>query len=291
MASLEQLYNDQRQEIFPKSIATGVQMASTNLATKTAEDCILDLYAKYDEVTGIQQQKNNITIETKYCRLTSKNKDDAINVLDSEWSDSFTLPDSLKPYTWKRTKFKFSETDATPVTIYEIIAADVSEKTQTIYYASYGAQQPEIKLPVTGDYDEDGNPILDENKINQDDFLPEGWSFIPISISAQAPNVYMVTRTKKDAKWGDYSPIAQFGKWAYDSVIVLKYAITGLNDPEPDLESASDNPGSDWMDSVSDLSSDFTGKIWQINATSVNGVLSLVNNKIWSGPNLISIVK
>ena len=277
-----QLYNKDKAAIFPNTKATNVDMTNGNYTGQTAESCIIDLYAKYGQLSGLDEQKNQIEVTVAYTLSVEKTNGDWL--VQANWGNDFQLPNSSKPYAWKRTQFKF-EGDPSPKTFYEIIAADVAEKTQTIYYATNNTETPEIVYPL-----KDGKE--DTNEIQKNNFIPEGWSKDPISISATQPNVYMATRIKKEGVWEKFSAVVQFGKWAYDSIIVLKYAVTeGLDSEAPELDEVNPtNPGEAWSETIN-IDSDFTGKIWQITATSVNGVLSLVNNRIWSGPNLISIIK
>ena len=277
-----QLYNKDKSMIFPNTKATNVDMVNTTYSGRNTEDCIIDLYNKFGQLSGADEQKNQIEITVDYTLSTEKTKGDWL--VQISWSSDFQLPTSSNPYAWKLTQFMFDENDPNPKIFYEIVAADIAEKTQTIYFATNNTTTPKIEYPMVEDK-------KDTNEIQKDTFVPDGWSKDPISISATQPNVFMATRVKKEGIWEDFSDVVQFGKWAYDSIIVLKYATTGLNDNAPDVNRDNTEPGNDWKDIVDIDSNNFTGKIWQISATSVNGVLTLADNKIWSGPNLISIIK
>ena len=56
----------------------------------------------------------------------------------------------------------------------------------------------------------------------------------------------------------------------------------------PELNSEAVNPGDHWKETNNE---EFTGYLWIITATSVNGVLNAKNKIIWNGPNLMSVVK
>lgn len=79
----------------------------------------------------------------------------------------------------------------------------------------------------------------------------------------------MSTRTKKDGKWGKFSTPAQYGRWAYNSDVVFKYQITSTNEI-PKLSKSEEDPGDLWVDFNNKM---FTGFLWMINATAVNGQL------------------
>lgn len=286
-----QLYDHNKNMIYPNSVATSVYMENVNFNKQTVENCIIELYGKYDEISGLQQQKDNIIIEVAYCRLKSKNESDAID--STSWDKNYILPNSDNPYTWKRTTFKTSAADTNPKIIYEIVAADVVERTQTIYLAPSSNTKIEIVYPTIG-VDEQGKDILNENLIQKDDWIPstptgETWKLELMELSAVTPEIYSATRVKKDGKWGLYSTPVRIAKWTFDSIIKLKYKTTGLNEtPEFD---ATDKTLDSWDDFIN-ISDDFVGKVWMVSATFVNGAaVKNTDGDFWSGPNLISIIK
>lgn len=274
MATGTQLYNKSKEKIYPITDATVVDCSASGKASKVHDD-IADLYAQISKLTGDEEAANNIIITVHYKRSTSKIQSDITP--DTGWSTSFISPTSDYPYTWKRTVISYKG-DSNAKTIYEIVASANAEITQTIYRAVSDNSQPIISYinPTTGKEDEH---LYDTS-------IPQYWSEEPVSVSASAPNVFMSTRTKKDGKWGKFSVPAQYGRWAYDSNIVFKYQVTNTNDI-PELDKAGENPGDLWVDSNNEM---FTGFLWMINATAVNGQLQEYNDVIWNGPNLMSIV-
>jgi hypothetical protein len=176
-------------------------------------------------------------------------------------------------------------------TIYEIVSADVTEIRQNIYCAKSTTDSPVIKYPTL--VDGYGNPILDEDNKEQDDLtafdnaLPTGWSETPVSISPATPYVFMSTRKRVDGLWERFSEPAQFGRWAYDSLMEIRYTVTSTS-TAPSVNSTSDSPGTIWS---TNPPTSFTGYMWAIFGTSVNGVINADESGIrWKGPSLMAIV-
>jgi hypothetical protein len=57
----------------------------------------------------------------------------------------------------------------------------------------------------------------------------------------------MSSRVRKEGKWGEYSKPTLFGKWAYDSVVEIRYATTTTFD-KPTLSEGGINPGNHWYE-------------------------------------------
>jgi hypothetical protein len=100
-------------------------MEAGSFNKQSAESCIIDLYDRISELSGLQQQKNNIIIEVSYCRTKDDKEESAV---DAKWEVNFTLPDSNYPYAWKKTVIKTSVADSDPKVFYEIVAADIAER-------------------------------------------------------------------------------------------------------------------------------------------------------------------
>lgn len=269
-----QLYNKTKEKIYPLSDASVINCDAATVGSTVHKD-IADLYEQISKLTGDEEAASNIIITVHYKRSKSKIQSDITP--DTGWSTSFISPTSDYPYTWKRTVISYKGDDNAK-TIYEIVASSNAEITQTIYRAVSDNSQPIISYidPSTGK----------ENEHLYDNSIPQYWSETPVSVSASAPNVFMSTRRKIDGAWEKFSVPAQYGRWAYDSNVVFKYQVTNTNDI-PELEQASENPGDLWVDSNTKI---FTGFLWMINATAVNGQLQEYNDVIWNGPNLMSIV-
>lgn len=269
-----QLYNKSKEKIFPITDASVVDCGASGKSSTVHED-IAELYSKISEITGDQEAASNIIINIAYKRSRSNYRGDIID--DSGWGVSFINPTSDYPYTWKRTEITYRGA-TTSNTTYEIVASANAEITESIYIALPNGQEPII-------YPED-----DYGNINytlyDDGSIPNLWSRVPQSISASAPNAFISTRVKKDGKWGQFSPPAQYGRWAYDSNIVIKYQVTSTSEV-PTLNAEEVLPGENWVDSNTKL---FKGFLWMITATAVNGQLQKYNNVIWNGPNLMSAI-
>lgn len=288
-----QLYNKAQQQINPITEASVVTSKASGSLSDVETD-LKTLYNKVSELQGDKELSSNIIVDIKYCLSNSKEESEIKQM--TTWSDIFELPTYEKPYLWKKTIFTYKGADAEEIlnTTYEIVATNLFEETETIYAASSTTSVPKIEYPVLTDgY---GEPILDEDGNEQedltafDDKIPKDWSEIPISISSATPNVYMSVRKRVNGLWERYSNPVQFGRWAFDSQLELRYQVTS-NSNVPELERNVADPEG-W---VSAINTEFTGYLWMITATSVNGVLNAttVNNEqvIWNGPNLISIVK
>lgn len=269
-----QLYNKPKEKIYPITDATVVDCDASGKSSTVHED-IAELYSKISEITGDQEAASNIIINIAYKRSKSNYKGDI--TADTGWGTSFINPTSDYPYTWKRTEITYKGATAGNIT-YEIVASANAEITETIYIALPNGREPII-------YPENDKGEIDYT-IYDDGSIPDLWSRIPQPISASAPNAFLSSRTKKDGKWGEFSPPAQYGRWAYDSNIVIKYQVTGTSEM-PSLEAGEIEPGENWVDSNTKI---FKGFLWMITATAVNGQLQKYDNIIWSGPNLMSAI-
>lgn len=274
MATGTQLYNKSKQKIYPITDATVVDSNASG-SNSTVYNNLVELYAQISKLTGDEEAANNIIITVHYKRSKSKIQSDITP--DTGWSTTFISPTPSYPYTWKRTVITYKG-DTAANTLYEIVASANAEITQTIYRAVSDNSQPTISYinPATGK----------EDLHLYDDSIPYLWSETPVSVSASAPNVFMSSRRKIEGEWEKFSTPAQYGRWAYDSNIVFKYQVTSTNDI-PLVAKDSEDPGELWLDSNTEV---FTGFLWMINATTVNGQLQKYDDVIWNGPNLMSIV-
>ena len=289
MAEGTQLYNFEKKQINPITDATVVNTEASG-TKETVEKNLKDLWKAISELTGDAEASENIIVKVGYAFSNSRNINE---IKDLAWTDTFELPNNGETYIWKKTEFTYKGNTNDANTIYEIVYADLAERTQTIYKATSTGTSPKIEYPVLTDgY---GEPILDEDGNQQedlsafDDKLPEGWLETPVSISPASPYVFMAVRKRIEGKWDRYSdPPAQFGRWAFDSQLELRYAYT-TDGSVPEFIANADNPGGIWSTSAP---TDFTGKLWMITATSVNGVINADSEGIrWRGPNLMSIIQ
>lgn len=282
------VYNKDQQQIYPVSHAE-VVISNASGSKSDVEDNLIKLWKKVSELSGDQEAASNIMVVVTYCKTNTRDESEVRKL--SSWSDSFELPDSERPYVWKKTLYTYKGDTAKLNEIYEIVATDIAEKIQNIYIARSTGVAPVITYPILTDgY---GDPILDSEGNTQEDLtafdkkLPEGWSETPVSIGPATPYVFISTRKRVEGLWKRYSEPAQYGRWAFDSQLELRYTITSGD--KPAVNTTSDDPGSQWS---SDTPDSFTGKMWMITATSVNGVLnSNENNVRWHGPHLMSIIQ
>lgn len=282
------VYNKDQQQIYPVSHAE-VVISNASGSKSDVEDNLIKLWKKVSELSGDQEAASNIMVVVTYCKTNTRDESEVRKL--SSWSDIFELPDSERPYVWKKTLYTYKGDTAKLNEIYEIVATDIAEKIQNIYIARSTGVAPVITYPILTDgY---GDPILDSEGNTQEDLtafdkkLPEGWSETPVSIGPATPYIFISTRKRVEGLWKRYSEPAQYGRWAFDSQLELRYTITSGD--KPAVNTTSDDPGSQWS---SDTPDSFTGKMWMITATSVNGVLNSDENNVrWHGPHLMSIIQ
>lgn len=301
-----QLYDADRQELFPITDANVVKSKADGSET-SVEKCLLSIFGKLSELDGAESATSNIIVKVEYCKTNTKKREE---ISDQGWSENFVLPDLKNPYVWKRTTFTYKgDTTGTINQVLEISVTDISEKTQTIYTTKGTDEQPII--PYTkklqdglGNYIKpDGRPLDPEEEpypdlTQYDDKLPDDWSETPISIGPGNPYVFMAVRhmntpkqikEDQEGKWDMFSTPALFGRWAYDSKLETRYATTAIEEPAPKFDNKNQVPGEAWS---SKPVTDFTGKLWMITATSVNGNIQDDTAGIkWSGPYLMAIIK
>lgn len=279
-----QLYNKDKQEIYPISKAEAI-LTEASGESSNVEECLADLYRRTTPEGDIEAT-NNIKVKIQYCRTDTKEESEVKE--KDNWQDFFSLPNQENPYVWKKTSFSYSgesQEDQDLKTTYEIVASDTAQIIQNIYIARSTGKAPIIEYPkVTGP---DGEPTEEDDLSAFDNSLPEGWSETPVSVSPATPYVFMSTRKRVDGQWERYSEPAQFGRWAFDSQLELRYTVTSSE--VPSVDKSNDNPGEQWTTNAQD---DFTGKLWMITATSVNGVLNKDDNgNKWFGPHLIAKIQ
>ena len=293
MATGTQLYDKEKVKIYPYSKAELINTSGGSAVNNinNVEDCLADLYTTIAKILGDEEAVNTIRYIVTYCRLSSKTLADAEHA--TNWSESFILPTAEAPYVWKKTVITYAGAAEDEKQIfYEIVASDIAEKYQTIYKASSSGSTPEIYYPVKRDpitgaeiEDDKGNKVL--NLEWYDNKLPDGWLETPQPISPSFPYVFMSTRKRIEGKWEKFSDPAQFGRWAFDSQLELRYQVT--QGAVPDVSNKEDNPGEAWLNNAP---TEFTGKLWMITATSVNGVINSDAEGVkWRGPNLLAIIQ
>ena len=284
-----QLYDSESQAIYPNTQADAVSVNIDNKDINNVQSAIQDLYQQVANKNGDQAAVSNLTFEISY--LVSNISD--VNQIKNEkqWSGTFQLPDSNKPYAWKRTIIGYTGIEeADRKSVYEIVIADIAEINQSLYIAIDNTKTPRIYYPQA--YREDNThydnlqasikSIIAETKKKDSSMI---WSESPVSISASAPYGYVATRIRKNGTWTEFA-IGLNSKWSYDSKMIVKYTYT-TSSSSPSINRKQDNPGNNWADQVTG-----TGYLWMITATRVSTNYAKDDSEnIWSAPQLISVTQ
>lgn len=271
-----QLYNKDRDPIYPVGIDEYIS-SSTIYGTTNVQEALSYLNDKVSTLSGDALAVTSIRVEIAYARTYISNQA-SIEVATSadgvNWTLNFQKPNAENPYTWKRTIFKVGT--STEKRSYEIVATTMQEKVQTLYLVT-NVDKSEIKLPLV-------NASGDIENYNS-------WELKPQSINAYYPDLYITTRTMTDGKWGDFSTPAQYGKYARDSQLLIRYKLTNLEDSDTPTVNKQMLEPTGWS-LKSPVNSNTTGKLWIITATAIGGSPTPYDgNEIWSDPNLISIIR
>lgn len=284
-----QLYDSESQAIYPNTQADAVSVNTDKTDINNVQSAIQDLYTQIAKVNGDQAAISNLTFEISY--LVSNISDAEQIKNEKQWSGTFQLPDSNKPYAWKRTILGYTGiADADRKSVYEIVTADIAEISQSLYIAMDNTKPPTIYYPQA--YREDNThydnlqasitSIIEETK-KKDSSMK--WSESPVSISASAPYGYVATRIRKNGTWTRFV-IGLNSKWSYDSKMVVKYALTQSNS-SPEIDRTNQDPGNNWSDQVTGA-----GYLWMTTATKVSTNYALDDSGyIWSPPQLISVIQ
>ena len=284
-----QLYDSESQAIYPNTQADAVSVNTGKTDINNVQSAIQDLYKQVANKNGDQAAISNLTFEISY--LVSNISDTEQIKNEKQWSNTFQLPTTNKPYAWKRTVIGYTGiAEADKKSVYEIVIADIAEINQSLYIAMDNTKTPRIYYPQA--YKEDDTPydnlqasitnIIDETKKKDNSMI---WSESPVSISASAPYVYVATRIRKNGTWTEFV-IGLNSKWSYDSKMIVKYTYTPSSS-SPSIDRTKDNPGDIWKDQVTG-----TGYLWMITATRVSTNYAQDDSgNIWSEPQLISVIQ
>lgn len=287
-----QLYDSESQAIYPNTQADAVSVNIDNKDINNVQSAIQDLYQQVANKNGDQAAVSNLTFEISYLVSNISDVNQIKNLDENQWRKTFQLPDTNKPYAWKRTIIGYTGiADADRKSVYEIVTADIAEINQSLYIAMDNTKPPIIYYPQ--EYREDNTPydnlqasiksIIEESKNNKDN--PMVWSESPVSISASTPYGYVATRIRKNGTWTRFV-IGLNSKWSYDSKMVVKYTYTESNS-SPEIDRTNQDPGNKWVDQA-------TGKgyLWMITATKVSTNYAQDDSGyIWSPPQLISVTQ
>ena len=286
-----QLYDSESQAIYPNTQADAVSVDTNKTDINNVQSAIQDLYQQVANKSGDQAAVSNLTFEISYLVSNISDVNQIKNVDGKQWSGTFQLPDSNKPYAWKRTIIGYTGiADADRKSVYEIVIADIAEISQSLYIAVNTTKLPIIYYPQA--YREDNThydnlqasitSIIAETKKQDSSMI---WSESPVSISASAPYGYVATRIRKNGTWTKFV-IGLNSKWSYDSKMIVKYARTPSNS-SPEIDRTNKDPGSEWKDQVTG-----TGYLWMITATRVSTNYAQDDSGyIWSPPQLISVIQ
>lgn len=284
-----QLYDSDSQAIYPNTQADAVSVNTGKTDINNVQSAIQDLYKQVANKNGDQAAISNLTFEISY--LVSNISDTEQIKNEKQWSNTFQLPTTNKPYAWKRTVIGYTGiAEADKKSVYEIVIADIAEINQSLYIAMDNTKTPRIYYPQA--YKEDDTPydnlqasitnIIDETKKRDNSMI---WSESPVSISASAPYGYVATRIRKNGTWTEFV-IGLNSKWSYDSKMIVKYTYTPSSS-SPSIDRTKDNPGDIWKDQVTG-----TGYLWMITATRVSTNYAQDDSgNIWSEPQLISVIQ
>lgn len=236
------IFNKDNKQIYPISCAEFITSnASGN--ESNVEDDLKSLFEQVSDLSGSSEAVNNIIIKIHYLPADTA-KESEIKLSTRQWSDTFELPTEENPYIWKRTKFTFQGADESQgITIYEIVASDVSIIIQNIYTRTEGITPViEYQQKRDGDgnllyIDSNGNETTvgtpdkspkaydynyywngaPANKLNSLPPPPEGqsytWTDYPQDISLSFTSVFMSRRIRQEGKWKPFSTPAQYGQW------------------------------------------------------------------------------
>lgn len=286
-----QLYDSESQAIYPNTQADAVSVNTGEKDINNVQLAINDLYQQVANKNGDQAAISNLTFEISYLVSNISDVNQIKNLDENQWRKTFQLPDTNKPYAWKRTVIGYTGiADADKKSVYEIVTADIAEISQSLYIATNNTKPPTIYYPQA--YTEDNTPynnlqasitsIITETTKKDSSMV---WSESPVSISAVTPYGYVATRIRKNGTWTRFV-IGLNSKWSYDSKIVIKYTYT-LSSSSPDINREETDPGDIWKDQA-------TGKgyLWMITATKVStGYAQDDSGYIWSAPQLISVIQ
>lgn len=273
-----QLYNNKGEKIYPATLSDNVTYENEQFSNvKDALNFVMQEISKTES-----EATTNLIFEVNYLR--SKSSDEAEIRESTSWNPAFQAPNSDYPYTWKKTKYSYIGDTSGGTIKYEIVATDLAEILQNIYIATSDSGTPTIDYQKIDDGQ--GNKV--ENLSQYDNQLPQGWTETPQAISPSTPYLFMSTRKKSKGKWGRFSNPAQIGRWAFDSRLEVRYQVISDQASQPTIDATQENPEG-WLSVPPQI---FSGKMYMITASSVNGVLNKDSEgNIWAGPILMAIVE
>ena len=293
--SCEKVYSGTGDQIYPETADKAVKVSTKDT---TLDKYLKELAESISKVQGADQVAKSLKFKIDYL---ATNTSDVARVKELEdqpetnqWGENFVLPSVRTPYTWKRTIVYFEGQNLKDgQKFYEIVTADITEISQTLYMVKDNSDQVKVIYPqkaveVGGELQNvnDTDASLDEI-IKASEEGKNNWSKYPLDVTASSPYGYMAVRQRVNGTWSLFK-VALYSKWTYDSRLITKFTVTSTFE-KPQLTKTEANPGSQWVDTNEQ---EFTGYLWMISASRNNNNYVLDDNKnIWSEPQLISIVK
>lgn len=288
--SVEKVYSGTNEQVYPETSDEAVIVNLESYSNWTLQTYLENLEDRISKLGGAESLAQSLHFKIEYLATDSSVESEA-KANTTQWTSVFQLPSTDTPYIWKRTTIYYDgQAEANRQKIYEIVASDTAEISQTLYMVGDNTKQPTIIYPQIAT--ESGN--VNDTNASLDDIIKtsnkngaNSWSKTPISITAATPYGFIAVRTRTDGKWGTFQ-VAVNARWSYDSIITMRYTVTSTS-TVPSVTRSNTNPGDIWTDSNT---SDFTGYLWMINATqSNNNLVADDSGYFWSTPQLISIVK
>ena len=286
-----QLYDSESQAIYPNTQADAVSVNTGKKDINNVQLAVSDLYQQVANNNGDQAAVSNLTFEISYLVSNISDVNQIKNLEENQWRTTFQLPDTNRPYAWKRTVIGYTGiVEADKKSVYEIVIADIAEISQSLYIATNNTKPPTIYYPQlyredNTSYDNLQASITSIIKATTDKDSSMKWSESPVSISAVSPYGYVATRIRKNGTWTKFV-IGLNSKWSYDSKMIVKYTYTESSS-SPHVNSTENDPGNNWSDQVTG-----TGYLWMITATKVSTNYALDDSgNIWSPPQLISVIQ
>lgn len=288
--SVEKVYSGTNEQVYPETSDGAVIVNLESYSNWTLQTYLENLEDRISKLGGAESLAKSLHFKIEYLATDSSVESEA-KANTTQWTSVFQLPTTDAPYIWKRTTIYYDgQEESSRQKIYEIVASDTAEISQTLYMVGDNTKQPTIIYPQIAT--ESGN--VNDTNASLDDIIKasnkngaNSWSKTPISITSAAPYSFIAVRNRTEGKWGTFQ-VAVNARWSYDSIITMKYTVTSTSDT-PSVTRNNTNPGDIWVDSNT---SDFTGYLWMINATqSNNNLVADDSGYFWSTPQLISIVK
>lgn len=177
---------DNEEQFYPISEASAIMSGVVTQGNTVWQD-LEQIYSKVqgliNDYNGTTQVQGQLGVTVEYTN-TSSNKSDDIQNVNIAWNPTMTIPDSLTPYTWKKTTYYWSDTEIK--TTYEICATALYPETQIMYTVTPQINSTDIGGP--SDYSTNISGVVDktENSIRWYSYFP--------GISATNTMGYMATR-------------------------------------------------------------------------------------------------